>query len=499
MGELSRRIDDALAGWGDYPVLIEVTGTGESESVDARAFRSRITAIAAGCTRNGVGPDTKVALFLDNSITTVATIVALIGIGAIPVFAKLEYRRTELTVLFDDIDPDAVIAEEGYLPVLAPFLRGTGVAGADPRETGGDRHRSGDRHLADDRYRYRPRGIATHRTAAGEISWITPVPTTPRDPGLSEEIASINCTYRGDGMLLGSMATDAQYLLGAQVLQDGLQAHRGDTMLYPIPMSHIFTLVGCIFVPLFYGITGVIARTIHPRVLFETIAGYEVNHITAVPEIYRLLLRSKGADRSFPSLGSFVSGGSLLGSEEWESLGREFAVEVLHGYGLTEFTPVSRNMRGSARGGTVGPVCDGVSVGIADPDESGCGEIRIRADAMSRGYFGNPGATAAAFRDGWFHTGDRGHFDGDHLVFDNELKRTRKVNGVIVDLEEVRRALLGASIADDAEVFVDGNSVTALVEIPESVDIEEEEKRIRQVLRYQLAPYKITRRIERRR
>jgi acyl-CoA synthetase (AMP-forming)/AMP-acid ligase II len=493
MGELARRIDDALAGWGTFPVLTEVNGSGESVSTDAAALHDRITGIARECTRNGVGTDMKVALFLENSIAAVATIFALIRIGAIPVFAKLEYRRTELTVLFDDIDPDAVIAEEGYLPVLAPFLRGSGV---DDSDRGEDR---GDRHGADHRYRHRPRGIATHPAGAGEISWITPAPATPRDPGLSDEITSINCTYRGDGTLLGSMATEEQYLLGARVLQDGLQAHPGDTMLYPIPMSHIFTLVGCIFVPLFFGVTGVIARTIHPRVLFETIARYRVNHITAVPEIYRLLLRSKGGDRSFPSLRSFVSGGSFLGSEEWESLGREFSVEVLHGYGLTEFTPVSRNLRGSARGGTVGPVCDGITADIVDPDESGRGEIRIRGEAMSRGYYGNPGSTAAAFREGWFHTGDRGHFDGEHLVFDYELKETRKVNGVIVDLEEVRRVLLSASIAEDAEVFVDGNSVTALVELPESVDIEEEEKRIRQVLRHQLAPYKIPRRIERRR
>ncbi|MFP4152359.1 MAG: class I adenylate-forming enzyme family protein [Alkalispirochaeta sp.] len=496
MGDLSRRIDDALAGWGTHPVLVEVNGAGESVSVDAPVFRTIVTGIARECTRNGVGPDTKVALFLENSVTTVATIVALIGIGAIPVFAKLEYRRRELTVIFDDIDPDAVIAEEGYLPVLAPFLRGTDEAGGygvTRREIGNDRYGTGDR------YGQRPRGIATQHAGAGGVSWITPVPGSRRDTRLSDEVVSINCTYRGDGTLLGSMATEKQYLLGAQVLQDGLQAQRGDTMLYPIPMSHIFTLVGCIFVPLFYGITGVIARTVHPRVLFEAIAGYDVNHITAVPEIYRLLLRSKGADRSFPSLRSFVSGGSVLEAEEWESLGREFAVEVLHGYGLTEFTPVSRNIRGASRGGTVGPVCDGLCVEIADPDGEGRGEIRIRGDALGRGYLGNPGATAAAFHDGWFYTGDRGHFEEEHLVFDTELKGTRKINGVIVDLEEVRRAFLAASIAADAEVFVDGNSVVALVEMPESADIEKEEKRIRQILRYQLAPYKIPRRIARRR
>jgi long-chain acyl-CoA synthetase len=264
-------------------------------------------------------------------------------------------------------------------------------------------------------------------------------------------------------------------------------------MLYPLPMSHIFTLIGCILVPLLYGMTGVIARTIHPRVLFSAVENLDIQHLTAVPEIYRLLTRSLRPGHNVTSLKRCVSGGSLLEPDQYDALGSTLDVEVLHGYGLTEFTPVSRNIHGHPRSGTVGPVCDGVEVRIRD------GEILLRSDGLCRGYYNRPQATRHAFRDGWFHTGDQGHFDDNHLVFDREIKRTCKINGVMIDREEVRKTILAASCAVDAEINIDGNSITALLELPEHVDIEEEQERLKAVLHHQLAAYKIPLRMEQRR
>lgn len=101
-----------------------------------------------------------------------------------------------------------------------------------------------------------------------------------------------------------------------------------------------------------------------------------------------------------------VSGGAPLGTR----LGHYFrgvGVTILEGYGLTETTaPATVNTPELAKIGTVGAPLPGVGIRIADD-----GEILIKGNNVFRGYFNNPEATAAAFCDGWFTTGDIGELD----------------------------------------------------------------------------------------
>ncbi|WP_125105739.1 MULTISPECIES: AMP-dependent synthetase/ligase [Gulosibacter] len=89
---------------------------------------------------------------------------------------------------------------------------------------------------------------------------------------------------------------------------------------------------------------------------------------------------------------------------------RALGVQVLEGYGLTETTaPVSVNLPGAFKVGTVGPPLPGVGVRIDDDDE-----ILVKGVGVFREYLNNPEATADAFtEDGWFRTGDLGRLDAD--------------------------------------------------------------------------------------
>ena len=81
----------------------------------------------------------------------------------------------------------------------------------------------------------------------------------------------------------------------------------------------------------------------------------------------------------------------------------------MQGYGLTETAPIiTFSHPFHVRLGTAGKPLEGADVRIA-PD----GEILVRGDLVTPGYFESPEQTAAAFEDGWFHTGDIGELDAE--------------------------------------------------------------------------------------
>lgn len=106
-----------------------------------------------------------------------------------------------------------------------------------------------------------------------------------------------------------------------------------------------------------------------------------------------------------------VSGSAPLGprlGHFFHSLG----VTILEGYGLTETTaPATVNLATKSKIGTVGPVLPGVGVRLADD-----GEIEVRGINVFKEYWRNPEATAEAFDDGWFKTGDVGAFDEEGFL-----------------------------------------------------------------------------------
>ncbi|WP_336708717.1 AMP-dependent synthetase/ligase [Oerskovia sp. USHLN155] len=134
--------------------------------------------------------------------------------------------------------------------------------------------------------------------------------------------------------------------------------------------------------------------------------GLKVQHKVADALVYKKLRAALGGQTKWA-----VSGGAPLG----ERLGhfyRGIGVRILEGYGLTESTaPTSVNRPTATKIGTVGPQLPGCGARIAED-----GEILLQGHHVFRGYHNNPQATADAFVDGWFRTGDLGSLDEDGFL-----------------------------------------------------------------------------------
>ena len=134
-----------------------------------------------------------------------------------------------------------------------------------------------------------------------------------------------------------------------------------------------------------------------------------------------------------------LCGGAPLPARLMRSF-REMGIMLVVGYGITECSPlVSVNGNRCYRDGSAGvpiPCCE---VKIVDVDGNGEGEIWVKGDNVMLGYYKNEQATRQAMKDGWFDTGDIGHFDEDGFLFVTGRKKNLIVlsNGKNVYPEEI--------------------------------------------------------------
>ena len=114
----------------------------------------------------------------------------------------------------------------------------------------------------------------------------------------------------------------------------------------------------------------------------------------------------------------FVSGGAPLVTEIAEFF-LAAGVPIYEGYGLTETSPViAVNYPGRHRPGSVGPSLDTLSLTFSDE-----GELMVKGPSVFAHYWQQDEATTQALKDGWFHTGDIGHIDGDGYLFISDRKK----------------------------------------------------------------------------
>jgi long-chain acyl-CoA synthetase len=112
-----------------------------------------------------------------------------------------------------------------------------------------------------------------------------------------------------------------------------------------------------------------------------------------------------------------------------------FGCLILEGYGLSETSPLaSCNLPGKKKPGSIGTPVSGVEFRLVDDEGNDVapgevGEIAIKGHNVMKGYWNKPEATAAAIKDGWFHSGDVARKDDEGFYFIVDRKKDLIIRG----------------------------------------------------------------------
>lgn len=266
----------------------------------------------------------------------------------------------------------------------------------------------------------------------------------------------------------------------------GLQA--GERTLVSFPLYYISALHAHVLPAMLTGATCVLTAFPSARDFAGVLARERISWAYAVPAFWQMVLRAPGFERgSLPALARVGLGGSAFPPGMEAALrDRLPGVRLYDVYGLSEtHSPATMllDREFPARAGSIGRplpcmearVVDdaGVVLGTDQP-----GELHLRGSLVTTGYAGDPGATEAAIRDGWFATGDVARIDPDGYVWIlDRVKDMVNRGGAKVFSAEVERVLRELPEVADAGVVgtadrLGGEVVVAFVVVAESAAVD---------------------------
>jgi fatty-acyl-CoA synthase len=185
------------------------------------------------------------------------------------------------------------------------------------------------------------------------------------------------------------------------------------------------------------GGTHVCLRRVDPAQVFAAIRQHRVTHLCGAPIVLNLLVHAPEETKlRFEHTVEVATGGAAPPSAVIEAMER-MGFRVTHLYGLTESygpatlcaaqenwseMPLADRALQMARQGVPMPalaqlmVADSETLAPVPRDGATLGEVMLRGNTVMKGYLANPSATAAAFRAGWFHTGDLAVWHPDNYI-----------------------------------------------------------------------------------
>ena len=270
-------------------------------------------------------------------------------------------------------------------------------------------------------------------------------PDTPAD-----DVVIVNYTSGSTGFSKGVMLSEKALWSNMQFTIDGLDFLKpGDQMICMLPLAHMFGLMVEMLHPFVKGChVNFLTRTPSPKIIIEAFAAIRPKLIVTVPLVIEKIIKT----RVFPllekpmmkillhvpfvddhllgkikerltqvfggNLRELIIGGAGL-NKDVEDFLRKIGFPYTVGYGMTECGPlVSYAPWDVQRAQSCGRVVDRMQIKVDSPDPANVpGVLWVKGDNVMKGYYKNPEATEAVFKDGWMNTGDICQVDSDGYIY----------------------------------------------------------------------------------
>lgn len=336
---------------------------------------------------------------------------------------------------------------------------------------------------------------------------------SPLEPPETEESDPTCLMYTGGttGLPKGVLHTQRSHSLMCQYAQPLYDFDDTSNYVAVTPLFHGASL-GAYAVAPSMAVPVTVMPMFHPTQIVDLVESSHATHLVLVPTMVRMMIDAPGFDPArLSSLRTMTYGGSPMPAGVMSRLLQLLPnVDVVQAYGMTEGVPVSclsgpDHRRGGELLKSAGRPVPGVVVSIRDeagnPVAQGeTGEVCVRSGLYMREYWHRPEETIAAFRGGWYHSGDMGYLDEDgYLFLVDRLKDMIVTGGENVYSGEVESAIsTHPAVADVAVIGIPsdewGEAVHAIVVVRDGAELTAAD--VIAHARTSIAGYKVPRSVE---
>jgi len=390
---------------------------------------------------SGVEKGDRVVLFLNKSLVFVVAHLALQKIGAIAVPLNPGFKPAEMAYLLDDADPKLILGDPEKGDMISRIAPGCRFLPVDTRNPYQDVDFFGS-------------------ASEGRID----VDLEPDDPGLIIYTSGTTGNPKGAVLTQRNLACDARNIIGTWEMT------ATDVLCHALPLFHVHGLCFALHTALLAGSSVALLDQFNPEIVLNVLVRKDPQTactvFMAVPAMYTKLMDAKTVEsHRFDHIRLWTSGSAPLLVKDFERIKKVFGKEPVEREGMSETgMNFSNPLHGKRKPGSIGIPLPGLAVRIVDPDTftdvppGQVGELWLRSQAITSGYWRKPLETAATFEDGWFRTGDLGRIDKDgYYYLTDRIKHIIITGGENVSAKEVESVIN----------LVDGVLESSVVGIPD--------------------------------
>jgi len=260
--------------------------------------------------------------------------------------------------------------------------------------------------------------------------------TPPPVPDMTDEdVAHLYYTSGTTGRPKGVMLSHKNVCVHALAAIGELKLGDYDNWIHAAALFHLAD-AWATFAITWVGGKHVVVEDFEPSLVLSTMEQERVTITNMIPTMLNMLVNTPGVEtKDFSGLRAILSGGASIAPEVVKRIMETFKCDYIQTYGMTETSPyltvsilkehltrlssqeqfVYNAKTGRPFLGVLLKVVREDGTEVASNGEE-VGEIIVKGDIVTRGYWNRPEETAAALKDGWLYTGDMANIDDEGYV-----------------------------------------------------------------------------------